>query len=331
MDTDLSVSELPRLHWRVLKTLADGKQHSGQSIADSLGVSRAAIWKSLKLLERGGIEIEHARGIGYQLIDGSMELLDVALIRPPGLPYPVELEVFSELDSTNQFLLDRVVGRPQMPFLCLAEYQSQGRGRRGRNWYAPFATSLNYSLAWPFEQTAFLSGLSLAIGVIVAESLAAVGVSGVMLKWPNDLIVNEKKLAGILIELRGEVGGTVWAVIGVGINVNMSHDELSAIDQPWVSCRQVVGAKLSRNLLARELTQRLFSGLVSFQEQGFSAFTHRWRSLDWLRDKPISIDQGDRKIAAIARGVTEEGLLTAETSAGPVNLSSGEVSVRVAD
>lgn len=323
--------KLPDLHWRVLSVLADGFQHSGQSIADALGVSRSAVWKSLAKLEQKGVDICHARGVGYQLTDGALELIDARSIGDQGLCEAFQLDVLTETPSTNQWLLERLPAGPLQPRICLAEHQLKGRGRRGRAWYAPFGLNLNYSIAWPFERATFLSGLSLAVGVLVLESLAGLGVTGVMLKWPNDLLVDGKKIAGILIELRGEVGGVMWAVIGIGINVNMVTDEGLSIDQPWTSCRQVLGRKISRNDLVKQLTGRLHEGLNLFQISGLGPFLDRWRKFDWLQNKSVMIECQGERVAGIARGISGDGSLVAAVGSRVINVSGGEVTVRVAD
>ena len=319
-----------QLHWQILTELADGKLRSGQGIAEGLNVSRSAVWKALKKLEDYGLDVEHRQGVGYRLACGGLELLSKPLI----CDYLGEhqemsscsFEIFEELGSTNQYLLEqRLTG----PAICLAEFQSAGRGRRGRRWHSPFGSNLYLSLAWPFRGgAAELAGLSLAVGVSVNDALAALGVCGGGLKWPNDLLFDGKKLAGILIDLRGEADGVVWAVIGVGINVLMTGDAVSSIDQPWTSCAEHSEAALSRNQLAAGVIKALFTDLSRFEAEGFAAFQARWQELDVLQGQPVWVEMEGKSVRASALGVDGSGGLLVEIDGRRRSITSGEVSVR---
>ena len=319
-----------QLHWEILTELADGELHSGQDIAEGLNVSRSAVWKALKKFEQYGLGVEHLQGVGYRLAQGGLELLNKRRIYGYLAGHQEVLncsfEVFEELGSTNQYLLEqRLTG----PAICLAEYQSAGRGRRGRQWHSPFGSNLYLSLAWPFRGGASeLAGLSLAVGVSVNDALSALGISGGGLKWPNDLLFGGKKLAGILIDLRGEADGVVWAVIGVGINVLMTGDAVSSIDQPWTSCAEHSEAALSRNQLAAGVIKALFTDLSRFEAEGFAAFQARWQELDVLQGQPVWVEMGGKSVRASALGVDGSGGLLVEIDGERRSITSGEVSVR---
>ncbi|MEL0083913.1 MAG: biotin--[acetyl-CoA-carboxylase] ligase [Gammaproteobacteria bacterium] len=327
------------MHWLILEQLADGELHSGETIARRLGVSRTAVWKAFNKLEQFDLLVEHQRGVGYRLAGAALDLLDAHQIRQamPGISVGKgenlsALRLFKEIPSTNQYLLDEEIGHAAGPVACLAEYQHAGRGRRGRNWYSPFGANLYCSLAWPVRSSAAdLSGLSLAVGVTVAELLSAMQVPGIGLKWPNDLLVDGQKLGGILIDLRGEANGVIWAVVGVGINVNMQAGDGQTIDQPWTSCQQLIAKPLSRNQLAGQLIDRLISAMTCFEQQGFAAFSQRWHQLDLLVGKPVWVEQGGEKMAALAAGVDASGALRVSSNGSSFVLHSGEVSVRAAD
>ena len=321
------------LHWKILSQLADGQLHSGQAIAQQLGVTRAAIWKALKKLEQFDVAVEHQRGVGYQLSTGQLELLNSKKIQAAMPAHSADeltgLRLFRDIPSTNQYLLDEQISQANGPLACFAEYQSAGRGRRGRRWYSPFGANLYFSLAWPVRSAAAdLAGLSLAVGVVVAEVLSALGLQGVGLKWPNDLLIKNKKLGGILIDLRGEANGIIWVVIGIGINVNMQSATDAAIDQPWVSCEQVLGKKLSRNRLGGLLIASLLSALKVFEVEGFGAFRHRWQQLDLLAGKPVWVEIAGEKVSAVATGVDASGALTIDYQDSSMTLNGGEVTVR---
>ena len=322
-----------QLHWQILDQLADGDLHSGQAMAERLTVTRSAIWKALKKLEGYGLQVEHRRGVGYCLASRSMELLnksqiDECIFKKGGVA-TCSLDVFKEVVSTNQYLLER---RQTGPAICLAEYQSAGRGRRGRQWHSPFGSNLYFSLAWPFHSgAADLAGLSLAVGVMVKNALSRVGVTGGGLKWPNDILFDQKKLAGILIDLRGEADGVMWAVIGVGINVSMKDDVSLPIDQPWTSCVAVAGRDVSRNQLAGELISELLVGLPRFENDGFGGFQSEWQALDLLVGGPVWVEKGGESVRANALGVDDSGGLLVEYDGRSWVVASGEVSVRAAD
>lgn len=326
------------LHWKVLGQLADGQLHSGQAMADRLGVTRAAIWKALKKLEQIDVQVEHQRGVGYQLASGVLHLLDAQEIQSAmagnssAVNSPLSaLYLFRDIPSTNQYLLDEQIAQATGPVACFAEYQSAGRGRRGRGWHSPFAANLCFSLAWPVRSAVDLSGLSLAVGVTVANVLSTLGVSGIGLKWPNDLQVGGRKLAGILIDLRGEANGVIWTVIGIGVNVNMVSASKEAIDQPWVSCQELLGKPLSRNLIGGRMIRQLLTDLEVFESQGFGGFRDRWQVLDVLAGKSVQVERAGEKVPALATGVDETGALVVEYQGTRLTLNSGEVSIRAAD
>ena len=319
-----------QLHWQILTELADGNLHSGQDIAEGLNVSRSAVWKALKKLEQYGLNVEHRQGVGYRLAQGGLELLNKRRIYDYlGVHQEIFdglFEVFEELGSTNQYLLEQ---RLDGPAICLAEYQSSGRGRRGRQWHSPFGSNLYLSLAWPFRGGASeLAGLSLAVGVSVNDALSELGISGGGLKWPNDLLFDGEKLAGILIDLRGEADGVVWAVIGVGINVLMTGDAGSPIDQPWTSCAEHSATELSRNKLAAGVIKALFTDLPRFEAEGFAGFQTRWQELDVLQGQPVWVEMDGKSVRASALGVDNSGGLLVEIDGQRRSITSGEVSVR---
>ncbi|MDX1654152.1 MAG: biotin--[acetyl-CoA-carboxylase] ligase, partial [Candidatus Competibacteraceae bacterium] len=238
---------------RLLEVLGDGRFHSGEELARALGVSRAAVWKHLNSLGRRGLEVHAVRGRGYRL-PNPLELLDPEGIRAQLSPSVqgrlAQLEVFDQIDSTNSYLLTRAKAGAPGGSVCLAERQSAGRGRRGRQWISPFAANLYLSVLWRYpDGPALLSGLSLAVGVAMARALEGVGVVGVGLKWPNDLLWRDQKLGGILLEFGGESSGPCQVVTGVGLNVTMPKEPALDIDQPWPDLTTVLGLGLSRNRL----------------------------------------------------------------------------------
>lgn len=321
----LGASELLPL----MQTLSDQRWHSGAALARSAGLTRAGLSKRIHKLMDLGLEIETRSGRGCRLAQ-PLDLLDADTLTgalPPELRARLPLRVLFSTDSTNRQLMDS--DSAQDPQVLLAEHQSAGRGRRGRYWHSPVGANLYLSLAWTFAQwPPQLSALSLAAGVATAQALRACGLTGLKLKWPNDLVVNKRKLGGLLIEQRGETGGSCRVVIGLGINVHMSA--APGIDQPWISLREPMGAKTpTRNLLAARVLERWVAMLNRFALEGFAPFADAWRTLDLTAQKPVTVHNGGTLYEAVARGVDETGALQVEVDGEQRKLLSGEVSLRM--
>lgn len=298
---------------------------SGQVLARQLGLTRAGVWKRVQALRAAGVPIHADRRSGYAL-EQPLDLLDGAAIRAR-LPTPAPLpEVVWSIDSTQAELLRRGPAQAS-PSVLLAERQTHGRGRRGRSWQSPLAAHLYLSLALRFElPLARLAGLSLVVGVSLAESLRALGYAEVQLKWPNDLLVNGRKLGGVLVDVSGEVGGPLLAVIGIGINVHMPAAYAAQIDQPWCDLEGM--ARIDRNVLAARLIGDLLTTLACFPRVGLDEVLMRWSALDALHGKRIRIDDGRSPFEAQALGLAADGGLRVGTAQGERVLYAGEVSVR---
>ncbi len=309
----------------LLSLLADGQYHSGSELGEHLGVTRAAVWKALSKLGDMGVNVESHKGRGYR-IPGGLDLLNEHALYT-GLPsevrHKVAVSVLNSIASTNQFLLEEASLREDGYTCVFAEQQTQGRGRRGRKWVSPLARNIYFSCGFQFDGGAEqLAGLSLAVGVAVAESLRGLGVEGVALKWPNDVWLNGRKLAGILVELRAEPT-TVWhVVLGVGLNVHM--DEAEEIDQPWIALSEVVA--LRRNDVAAALLMSVVAELDAFRRDGFANFASRWKHYDALEGKQVKVLGSD--IEGIAQGVDSTGALILQVGSERMTLNAGEVSVR---
>ena len=317
---------------RVLRELAASGDMSGAALAARLGVTRAAVWKQIERLRELGVEIDAAAGRGYRLAK-PLALLDADAIRaalsPEALRHLRALEVHFELDSTNSELLRRPRGDAH-GVACFAEHQLRGRGRRGRAWQSPLGANLYASFGWRFDGgAAALAGLSLAVGVAVVQALERVQVPGVALKWPNDLVANGRKLGGVLIELGGEIGGPCDAVIGVGLNVAMPRTSAAAIDQPWTDVA-ALAPSVARGALAAALVDALLPALARFERDGYAAFRDAYDRVDALRGAPVTVDAGRERVAGVALGVDEGGLLRVRVDGTERRYASGEVSVRAA-
>lgn len=321
-----------RLHQLVLQ-LADGESHSGESLGKLLGVSRAAVWKSIKLLEDSGIEIESVRGKGYRIPQG-LSLLNKEDIQQymeqPARQFYQSLYLFSEVDSTNQFLLDLSdSGQADYASVCLAERQLSGRGRRGRKWVSPFGKNLYCSVLWRFRQPlAALEGLSLVVALSIYKVLEEQGYHDISLKWPNDILSQSKKLAGILLEVRGDLIDFCDVVIGFGINVDMPGKSGQAIDQAWTDLFSISGETVDRNVLVAAILNQLAQDLPRFEQQGFSAFQEAWNQRDGLKGQAVNLLVGKDTITGVAQGVDEKGALLLDHEGVVHSYHAGEVSMR---
>ena len=315
----------------LLRTLADGGWHSGEALAQDAGITRAGLSKRLQKLMQWGLEIETQPGRGCHLVH-PLELLDADLIRgalPQAWRARLALRVLAGTDSTNTQLL--AADPADDPQALLAEHQSAGRGRHGRSWHSPFGANLYLSLAWTFPQwPAALTALPLAVGVVTAEALAELNLAGLRLKWPNDLWCGSSKLGGILIEQRGESGGACRVVIGLGLNVAMRSATTAHIGQPWTTLAEQLGAAPSRNALAARILAQWVAMLERFAADGFAPFEPRWRALDLLRNRGVTLSLPDGELAGIARGVDETGALLVDAGETRRRILSGEVSLKVA-
>ena len=319
-----------------LALLADGEFRSGQDLADSLGVSRTAVWKQLnKLSAETGLEIESVKGRGYR-IPGGIDLLDAdavnAALSSEAARLLSSLVLLESVDSTNAELMRHAASGPVAGLACSAEQQTAGRGRRGRQWVSPFASNLYMSLGWEFEQgAAALEGLSLAVGVAIVRALENCNLPGVQLKWPNDILYKRAKLGGVLLEMTGDAAGTCQVVVGVGLNVAMPASAAGAIDQDWTDIATASGgAPPRRNALLAALLNELLPLVAGFEAAGFAPWRDAWQALDAFAGNDVILHAGPRQTAGVARGVDERGALLLETTMGVQPIYGGEISLRLA-
>jgi BirA family biotin operon repressor/biotin-[acetyl-CoA-carboxylase] ligase len=323
-------------HPLLLVLLADGRLRSGEWLARELNVSRAAVWKGVERLRALGIEVQALPRRGYCL-SNPVELLDAqrigAEIDPARAGQLRKLELLFEVDSTNSRLLSIAAPPPGAADVCMSELQHAGRGRRGRRWIAPFGGALAMSLAWTFGDAArAMPALSLGVGVAIARALRRAGALGVALKWPNDIWFRDRKIGGVLIELRAEAGGPAHVVIGVGTNVALTaavRAELDAQGARAAAVADACAAAPSRNRVAGAILDELLSMLGEFEREGFAAFRDAWLALDALSGRSVRVLQGSEVISGTARGVDEEGALLLDIGPRVRRFVSGEASLRV--
>lgn len=312
----------------LLELLKDGVFHSGDELGEVLGVSRAAIWKQIRKLEDLGLEISSVRGRGYRL-QGEIELLKQDFLRETLGGKLQEIHVLFETSSTNTWLLDRAKDWSGKAALCVAEKQSAGRGRRGREWVSPLGRNLYFSLMLPaFSPMSVIEGLSLVVGLVVARQLRKLGCDA-SLKWPNDVLVNGQKIAGVLIELQGDLHSECQLIIGVGVNFDLG---VADIDQPYTDIKTVSGVCPSRNQFSVELAEEIIAAVEVLKVRGLKAFLSEWQSLDYYHQKRVKMLIGQNMWAGIAQGINSKGELQVLTDEDGLKVfNAGEISLRPED
>jgi BirA family biotin operon repressor/biotin-[acetyl-CoA-carboxylase] ligase len=323
---------LSALTFQALRRLADGRFHSGEEMARSLHRSRATLSEALKRAPEMGIDLFSIPGKGYRVAE-PIDFLDApAIARGLESRAPrVRCDVVDEIESTSTRLLELAsLGAPSGTCLA-AEWQTSGRGRRGRSWVSRLGGSLTFSLLWRFDRGAgHLGGLSLAVGEAVARALSACGARRVQVKWPNDVVVDFRKLAGILVETSGEIQGPSVAVIGVGVNYRLSERVLDRIDQPVADLWQCIETPPPRSDVLVEVLAALSQSLDAFDRQGFAASRDAWRALHAYQGKRVRVSPGhDAPFDAEVVDVAPDGALLVATGGGrTVPLASAEITLR---
>jgi BirA family biotin operon repressor/biotin-[acetyl-CoA-carboxylase] ligase len=351
--------------WQLLELLADGEFHSGEALATRLGVSRASVFNALAEVADFGVVLQRIRGRGYRLArpwqrldkdeisrwlgyaDLLMEPLAIRLgeqttpaksLVMSGHPRDAvqfDIEILPQAASSNTLLLQRAAlavangGAPSGSVLAV-ELQTAGRGRMGRPWHSGLGTALTFSLLWRFDcGLNDLSGLSLAVAVAIVRALVKLGAQGVKLKWPNDILTGQGKLAGVLVEAQGDMLGPSAVVIGIGLNCTLPAGLVAQIGQPACALDEVCAAMPTRNQLLAMLLLELAHVLQQFAISGFAALREEWERYHFHQNMPVRLQMGDGQTAnGIARGVSDSGELCLETAQGMRRFNSGEVGVR---
>lgn len=308
---------------QILALLSSGQFVSGEQLATELGISRAAVNKHIDALEAYGVAIYSVKGRGYKLAN------PISLIDASRLVQSIDNRCFyfDEIASTNAFMLSHTTELKNGD-VCVAEYQSAGRGRRGRTWVSPYGHHLYFSLFWTFPQgMAQAMGLSLVVACTLVEVLKSFGVENIGVKWPNDIYLDNKKLAGILIEMSGQADSQCQLIIGVGVNMAMSEEQGKGIDQPWSDLSKLVDMP-DKTALVIELQKQLKRDIQLFEREGLAAFKARWQAADLFYGREIRLLMGEKSVEGICRGVDEQGAVLLETADGVQAFIGGEISLR---
>jgi BirA family biotin operon repressor/biotin-[acetyl-CoA-carboxylase] ligase len=323
------------LRWALLKQLQDGMFHSGEALAASFSVSRSAISNHVKALNLLGLEIYSVKGRGYKLANGIQLLAHQAITNAlPDISKSKSQMVLVEnvVSSTNDLLKTMSQGNEQLAsgYCCVAEAQSAGRGRRGRAWVSPYASSVYLSMLWRFSSGyQAMAGLSLMVGVVLNETLQQLGVQNCKLKWPNDIYFDNRKLAGILIEVEGQIGATTSAIIGIGVNAKLPTN-VQGIDQAFTDLNTISEQTINRNVFTASLIHNLWEALPIFEKEGMAPFMGRWQAADLYYQQQVKLISGDKIISGISAGIDKTGALLLNINGKIQAFHGGEISVRPA-
>ncbi|MGK2946012.1 MAG: bifunctional biotin--[acetyl-CoA-carboxylase] ligase/biotin operon repressor BirA [Candidatus Malihini olakiniferum] len=313
-----------RVPLKLIQILSDGEFYSSKYLGELLGISRTGINQYIQAIREWGVSVFPLTGKGYSLPE-PMQLLDENIIRAilPGS----DVTILPVINSTNQYLLDRLDSLHSGD-VCIAEHQNAGRGRRGRQWQSPFGANLYLSMFWRLEHEPISAvGVSLAISIVIAEVLHRFGAHDVKVKWPNDLYMQDRKLAGILVELMGKAGDTAQLVIGIGINLRMRLSSEQEVIQDWINLQEA-GIDIDRNILAATLITELGNMLEVFKQDGLSSFIPRWKAIDYYYNCPVKLIIGEHEIHVIERGIDERGALLLEEGGEIKAYTGSEISLR---
>lgn len=320
----------------LIKALANGEFVSGQEVGQQLGISRTAISTHVKALVKMGLDIFSVTGKGYKLAQ-PLDLLNKRQIllfisqelKSIDKQLTPEIEVHSLIDSTNDYLMRRLPNQLTQGQVCLAEYQSAGRGRRGRQWVSPFGSQIYLSMYWHLEQgLSAAMGLSLLSALAVSDAIFTVSGVQVELKWPNDIYIGGVKLAGILIDLEGQALEPSHSVIGIGLNLDMPKQAAEKIDQRWTDLQSHSETKIDRNALSAQLITSLYSRLQQHKREGLIAMLDEWHAHDVYLNKRVKLLTGERETSGICRGINNQGALLLEVDGQVKPIYGGEVSLR---
>ncbi|MEW8627179.1 MAG: bifunctional biotin--[acetyl-CoA-carboxylase] ligase/biotin operon repressor BirA [Candidatus Thiodiazotropha sp.] len=316
----------------LINKMADGRFHSGQELGEMLGISRAGVWKRLqKIKQKYGLQVDAVKGRGYRLQE-SLDLLNrdsiEKVLKELGIE-PPPVEVHTTIDSTNAWLMQQAALGIKSGTVCLAEQQSGGKGRHGRHWVSPFGRNLYYSMLLRFDLApAQVAGLSLTSAIAVLRLLRQMNCHQAGLKWPNDVLWQGRKLAGLLLQVSGESSGPSQVVIGVGLNLGMGQYG-EAIDQPWADLSQIPQVKpYNRNELAARLTMHLRDVAEQYLQQGLAGFIDEWHEYDLYLGKQVVISSANNMHTGIHMGIDETGGIRIETEGEIRTFHAGEVSLR---
>ena len=341
-----SIKDIDISWFKLLSILADGNAYTKEYLLEASGDMSYYFQENIKKI----IEIFHIKltinGDTYQ-IHKPLSLLSYEKIRS-ALPEEInkkitDIHIFPRIDSTNIFANTITNVRQHTGEVVLAEHQTAGRGRGDRKWVSPFGRNIYFSLRWSFESTPqALPAYSLVVGLAVSKTLEEIGLKNIGIKWPNDVLINEKKISGILIENRVHVGDNTdinmppTLTIGIGINVDMDIDQGITIDREWTDItKELEDFNIDRNSIISKLIFNIINMSIKFEKEGFDIFKNEFSKFDIAKDRSINISKkldNSSIVNGICRGINSEGGIIIETKEdGIQEFYGGEISLTIFD
>lgn len=320
----------------LLRKLADGEFHSGEDLANEHGLTRAAIWNHVRQIADYGLDIHSVRGKGHRMAR-AFSPLDADIIKRHLKDAKNSVASFAikhTIDSTNRYLVDMAPPPPGQMHVCLAEQQTGGRGRRGRKWQSPYGAGIYLSMAQVIKKNHWpIGGLSLSLGAAVHRVLFGLGVSDIKLKWPNDLMIGDSKVAGLLIEASQTNDDRLYVVMGIGINVDLPMDiklDMQHLTPPPITLADINPEWVfERNQLIAAVITKSQKAIKQFSAHGFLPDKEYWHQFDYLAKQELRVEIGNDMVVGKSCGLADDGALIIQSKDGVRHkLSAGEVSVR---
>ncbi|MBM2829366.1 MAG: Bifunctional ligase/repressor BirA [Gammaproteobacteria bacterium] len=317
----------------LLRLMSDGKFHSGEELGRMLSISRTAVWKMIRSFQRYGLDVYSIKGKGHRL-SRPIEFLEkdhlLSCIDPEASGLIHSITIHTEIDSTNQYLLEKSDSPEFHGHITLAEFQSSGRGRRGNTWISPFGTGICLSVGWHYDPAPDpLTVISLAAGVAVIRALKEFNINDAGLKWPNDVFWRGRKLGGTLLEIRCESAGPCNIVLGVGINFSFPKSEMEMIDQPWIDIAGIKQPLPSRNAFTATLISEIVRILAGFNEKTTPGILEEWRQYDCVKGQQVTLLLPEQSVTGMSLGIDDNGSLLMSINGKVRRFGSGEISLRV--
>jgi BirA family biotin operon repressor/biotin-[acetyl-CoA-carboxylase] ligase len=316
----------PKLQ-KLIQTLNDGEFHDGTTLGDLLAITRAAVWKMINKLLDYDVPVESVKGKGYRLATPII-LLDEKAIKKGLHNKQISVTIFESIASTHLYC--RQGEKDNKINIALAEAQTAAIGRFARPWIAPFAKNIYFSMRYPFNKdVSELAGLSLLIGLSLQQTLQnELGIKSLKLKWPNDILHEGKKLAGVLMDVDAEANGRCHVIISFGLNVNFIKNQQAKIAQPWTSLQKITKVTYDRNKLLYKIINDLEKNITCFNEKGLTPFLETWEKNDYLQHKAITLKNFDKTIKGVVLGINKYGHLVLQQKNGVIlECSSGDTTL----
>lgn len=313
--------------YALVKKIADGAFHSGDDVASELSVSRSVICKDIKILETLGLKVNKIPGRGYQLTQPIHLYEQNKISSVMNSTDSCEIEILPWIDSSNTYLQKKCKNKNLSKHFVFVESQINGKGRQGKQWTSPFGTNLYCSIAWMFNRLDKIVQLPLFVGIMTLDFLRQMGIENIELKWPNDILIQGEKIAGILIDSSIDASNVCQTIIGIGINIEPTYG-MSAINQPWTSLQLKIGKSIDKNIIAAKFIDTCLSYLPQFEANGLSMFAEAISKVDYLRDKQIQILQSNTIYNAHCLGIQADGGLKVNMNGNIKTIYSGDISVR---